>query len=348
MALIFTFLIVGMVSGYFYKNDKKLHYYADKIAVMSVYVLLIFMGCSTAQMDDFLEIFTDSGRIAIFLATFGMLGSILLTLPVYLYLKSHKSLFWSFFQKTMKTNENNPQPPQHCYISDSNGAKEKKTAHPVMELKTNQDTQKQDKKKAFKVSFILPLVFYFLGVLLGFSVFKSHSGSFDELVLYTLYVLLFFIGITIGKLNVVELLKRYHVFILLIPFLALLGSLLGGLFVNQVFAFSKLRECLSINAGMGYYSISAIINKSFLGDKVGLIALFTNLIRETFTMLCCYHLVKIFGPLAPISTGGATTMDTTLPFIRQNTSPEYALIAFINGIVLTIVVPPLTSFIATC
>jgi len=135
--------------------------------------------------------------------------------------------------------------------------------------------------------------------------------------------------------------------ILLIPFLALMGSLVGALLVNHIFALSKAKECLSINAGMGYYSISAIINKSFLGDQIGLIALLTNLFRETATMLFCPFLVRIFGPLAPISTGGATTMDTCLPFIRKNTCPEYALIAFFNGVILTVVVPPLTSFIAS-
>ena len=320
-----------MLVGYVYKQDDVLQQRSDQISLICVYVLLVLMGMSTSQNEEFIQIFTDSGKISILLALFGMLGSIVCTLPVYLFLKKKKKNVWGFLSLYS--------------VSDTTKSDAQDTAPPApkLELKINSSPPSE---KLFKKDFFYPLFCFIVGILLNLYILKINSDSLDNLVLYTLYGLLFFTGIGIGKLNIIDLFRRYHVLIIIIPFLALLGSLLGAVLVNYAFDFSRLRECLSINAGMSYYSISSVINKTYLGDQVGLIALLTNLIRETATMLFCYSLVRIFGPLAPISTGGASTMDTTLPFIRRNTSSEYSLIAFFNGVILTIVVPPLTTFIA--
>ena len=56
-------------------------------------------------------------------------------------------------------------------------------------------------------------------------------------------------------------------------------------------------------------------------------------------------LVKYFGKLAPIASGGATTSDTTLPVIMKYSGKEYVLGAVIQGIILTLLVPIIISFI---
>jgi len=63
----------------------------------------------------------------------------------------------------------------------------------------------------------------------------------------------------------------------------------------------------------------------------------------TFTTapILARHLFK----LAPISVGGATTMDTTLPIVTRFTGKEYAMICVFNGIVLTLSVPVLVPLI---
>jgi len=50
-------------------------------------------------------------------------------------------------------------------------------------------------------------------------------------------------------------------------------------------------------------------------------------------------LSKYFGKLAPIASGGATSIDTTLPIITRYSGKEYAVIAVFSGTVLTIIVP---------
>ncbi|MBN2521044.1 MAG: lysine exporter LysO family protein, partial [Bacteroidales bacterium] len=64
-----------------------------------------------------------------------------------------------------------------------------------------------------------------------------------------------------------------------------------------------------------------------------------------FTFIFTPLLVRYFGRLAPIASGGATSMDTSLPIITKFTGKEYAVISIYNGIVLSILVPVLITFI---
>jgi len=55
--------------------------------------------------------------------------------------------------------------------------------------------------------------------------------------------------------------------------------------------------------------------------------------------------VKFFGKLSPIASGGATSMDTTLPVIAKFSGREYAVISVFSGVVLTILVPFIITLI---
>jgi uncharacterized membrane protein YbjE (DUF340 family) len=50
-------------------------------------------------------------------------------------------------------------------------------------------------------------------------------------------------------------------------------------------------------------------------------------------------MLKFFGKLAPISAGGATTMDTTLPVITKYSGQEFVVIALFHGMIIDFSVP---------
>jgi uncharacterized membrane protein YbjE (DUF340 family) len=74
-------------------------------------------------------------------------------------------------------------------------------------------------------------------------------------------------------------------------------------------------------------------------------ALLSNILREIITLLATPILVLYFGKLAGIASGGATSMDTTLPVITRYSGKEWSIIAVFSGVVLTILVPFLVTFI---
>lgn len=79
----------------------------------------------------------------------------------------------------------------------------------------------------------------------------------------------------------------------------------------------------------------------FLGIALGytLRTRLANIIREMITLLVTPLLAKWFGPLAPISSGGATTMDTTLPIITQTVGQRYVALSIYHGFVTDFTVP---------
>jgi uncharacterized membrane protein YbjE (DUF340 family) len=67
--------------------------------------------------------------------------------------------------------------------------------------------------------------------------------------------------------------------------------------------------------------------------------------REFITLIGTPLLARYFGRLAPIASGGATSMDTTLPVITRSVGTDYAVISVVNGVVLTALVPLLITAI---
>lgn len=73
-------------------------------------------------------------------------------------------------------------------------------------------------------------------------------------------------------------------------------------------------------------------------------ALLANISRELITLLCAPLLARWFGRLAPISAGGATTMDTTLPIITRVSGSRYVILSVFHGFTVDFSVPFLVTF----
>ncbi|MGL5957681.1 MAG: lysine exporter LysO family protein, partial [Phocaeicola sp.] len=93
----------------------------------------------------------------------------------------------------------------------------------------------------------------------------------------------------------------------------------------------------------GYYSLSSIFITEYRGAELGTVALISNILREIITLLCAPLLVRWFGKLAPISAGGATTMDTTLPIITRTAGEELVVLSIFHGFVVDFSVPFLVT-----
>lgn len=187
---------------------------------------------------------------------------------------------------------------------------------------------------------------YFVGLFVGMFVEIPKGIIESDLSTYVLCFLLFFIGISIGfDLSAFKSIKKIGYKIILVPLGIIIGSLLGGstilFFANDL----NLKELFAISSGYGYYSLSSIYITKLCGDMPGILALMTNIVRELFTLLFAPFLVSFFGKLAPIASGGATSMDTTLPIIIRSSGKEFSIISVFSGVVLTISVPFIIPFI---
>jgi len=80
------------------------------------------------------------------------------------------------------------------------------------------------------------------------------------------------------------------------------------------------------------------------GAELGTIALMYNIFRELAALIGAPLLYRMFGPLAPISQGGATTGDTTLPIIAGCCGNRFVPLSIFHGFALDFTVPFLVPF----
>jgi uncharacterized membrane protein YbjE (DUF340 family) len=192
---------------------------------------------------------------------------------------------------------------------------------------------------------LIILAFFATGLLLG------NSGKIPDLLIKTdfsmiaLYVLMTLVGIGIGAdKNSWSVIKDLKLKILLVPAGVIVGTLAGSFIASWFLSEIQLKEVLAIGSGFGYYSLSSIFITKLSGETLGVTALLSNIMREVFTLLATPVLVQHFGKLAGIASGGATSMDTTLPVICRYSGKEWGIISIFSGIVLTVLVPFMVTF----
>lgn len=197
--------------------------------------------------------------------------------------------------------------------------------------------------KVMKGSLIV-VGFFVIGLLDGIEKMVPSWLLDGDVSFVALCGLLLFVGLGIGlnpemKKEVRSLSPRMA----LLPVVTIIGSWLGALLIWTVLH-RTLSDCMAINSGFAYYSLSSIFITEYRGAELGTIALLANIIREMLTLLGAPLMARWFGPLAPISAGGATTMDTTLPILSQTVGQRYIALSIYHGFVVDFTVPFLVSW----
>ncbi len=191
---------------------------------------------------------------------------------------------------------------------------------------------------------IIIVSFFIVGTILGLYGLIPSFILESNLSYYALCGLMFCVGISIGcNPSTIKNFKTLDPRIALLPLMTIVGTLFGCI-VACIFTGRPFADYLAIGSGFGYYSLSSIFITEYKGAELGTIALLSNITREIIALLSAPFLVKYFGKLAPISVGGATTMDTTLPIITQYSGQQFVITSIYHGFLVDLSVPFLVSF----
>ncbi len=173
-----------------------------------------------------------------------------------------------------------------------------------------------------------------------------------DVTMWILYALMLQVGISIGSdSRLKEILRTLSPRLLLLPIATIVGTLVATFAVSFLLSRWSAAEVLAVGSGMGYYSLSSILITSLkeptvgavVAAELGTIALIANIFREMMTLVFAPLMVRWFSPLGPISAGGATTMDVTLPVITRISGREWVFVSIVHGIVVDFSVPFLVS-----
>ena len=185
--------------------------------------------------------------------------------------------------------------------------------------------------------------FFILGIVCGLMGWLPSLD--DNLSFLTLCALLFCVGMTVGNnTTLLKSFKRLDPRLMLLPLMTIIGTLAATAVAALGLPHRSLTDCLAVGSGFGYYSLSSILITQYRGPDLGTVALLANIIREVITLLGAPLMVRYCGPLAPISSGGATTMDTTLPIITRTSDEDFVILSLFHGFLVDFSVPFRVSF----
>lgn len=186
------------------------------------------------------------------------------------------------------------------------------------------------------------------GVVVGLFRFVPDTFIHSDYSSWALYLLMLLVGISIGAdPNSLVAIRQVRLKILIVPLVTIMGTTLGVAAVYLLLADIDFYDALAVGYGFGYYSLSSIFITELRGEELGVVALLANVMREVITLLAAPLFAMLFGKIAPIVSGGATSMDTTLPIISKASGKEFVMISLFHGIVLTILVPFLVTLALT-
>jgi uncharacterized membrane protein YbjE (DUF340 family) len=160
----------------------------------------------------------------------------------------------------------------------------------------------------------------------------------DQLFTFALIALIFVFGFSFAlDKNAVEKIRKTGFRIMVFPVLVAIGSLVGGLVAGLILQIS-LGGAMAVSSGFGWYTLSGPMLGELLGAKWGTLGFTANFFRELLTIITIPLMVKL-DRYAPVASGGGTTMDTTLGVIVRYCGKDTLILAFSNGLMLSIIAP---------
>lgn len=182
-----------------------------------------------------------------------------------------------------------------------------------------------------------------IGVVAGYvnnnlATFVASNLVTDYLFNASLFALLFVMGLSFGiDKEAVAKLRSKGLRILVVPVVVALGSILGGLIGGLILRLN-IYASMAVAAGYGWYTLTGPLMKSILGTQWAAMGFAVNFLRELLTIITVSLMVKV-DKYAPIASGGATTMDTTLPVIVRYCGSDVLVTAFSSGFALSMIAP---------
>lgn len=185
------------------------------------------------------------------------------------------------------------------------------------------------------------------GLLFGYLFLDTGVKDILDLILMSaLDVMIFIAGIEIGSnRGILKRICNVHsaLLALAIPLAVACGSICGALLLGHIAGLSAY-DSLLVGGGLGWYSFSSVVISAMYSTEIGTVAFLANMMREISGFFLIPLLVRVHKFLA-LAPSGAATMDSGLPVVIKYTNLHVGMYSFINGLVLTLIVPVLISWL---
>lgn len=355
MFIVILFIFLGILSGVLCRKlstgacislTDVAERWQGRIVTWLIWLLLFLLGIEVGSNEMIVRSLPTLGVEALLLSTAATLGCCVLAWALWRVSKNN-STQENAKKETLETlTEEISSDKKSSAEEETSAVEEETSADKEGNPAENKGLQGSSLLRGLKVmkGSLIVVGFFVIGLLGGIEKMVPSWLLDGDVSFVALCGLLLFVGLGIGlnpemKKEVRSLSPRMA----LLPVVTIIGSWLGALLIWTVLH-RTLSDCMAINSGFAYYSLSSIFITEYRGAELGTIALLANIIREMLTLLGAPLMARWFGPLAPISAGGATTMDTTLPILSQTVGQRYVALSIYHGFVVDFTVPFLVSW----
>lgn len=355
MFIVILFVFLGILSGVFCRKlstgacislTDVVARWQGRIVTWLIWLLLFLLGIEVGSNEMIVRSLPTLGVEALLLSSAATLGCCVLAWALWRVSKDHTAQENAKKEALATVTEEVSSGKKSSAEEETSADKEETSADKEGNPAEKEGLQESSLLRGLKVmkGSLIVVGFFVIGLLGGIEKMVPAWLLDGEVSFVALCGLLLFVGLGIGlnpeiKKEVRSLSPRMA----LLPVVTIIGSWLGALLIWTVLH-RTLSDCMAINSGFAYYSLSSIFITEYRGAELGTIALLANIIREMLTLLGAPLMARWFGPLAPISAGGATTMDTTLPILSQTVGQRYVALSIYHGFVVDFTVPFLVSW----
>lgn len=355
MFIVILFIFLGILSGVLCRKlstgacislTDVAERWQGRIVTWLIWLLLFLLGIEVGSNEMIVRSLPTLGVEALLLSSAATLGCCVLAWALWRVSKDHTAQENAKKEALATVTEEVSSEKKLCAEEETSAVEEETSADKEGKPAENKGLQGSSLLRGLKVmkGSLIVVGFFVIGLLGGIEKMVPAWLLNGEVSFVALCGLLLFVGLGIGlnpemKKEVRSLSPRMA----LLPVVTIIGSWLGALLIWTVLH-RTLSDCMAINSGFAYYSLSSIFITEYRGAELGTIALLANIIREMLTLLGAPLMARWFGPLAPISAGGATTMDTTLPILSQTVGQRYVALSIYHGFVVDFTVPFLVSW----
>lgn len=349
----FTVLFItfsGIALGYLMRRMKWLSALSRSIS-WTIWLLLFFFGLQVGANEQVVSNLDTLGLKALVISAAGSLGSCIVAWALYKFVFSKGGLPLS--AEELQENSSAGQPQENNPVGQFQG--KDSAGEPQQENITVHSQDKSFGWGQFLGGFVV-VAFFAAGCVCGWLSFLPQWLTDGDFSMYVLYLLMIQVGISIGSdKRLKEILISLRPKLLLLPIGTIVGTLIFAAAISLFISDMSLADSLAVGAGFGYYSLSSVLITQIkepqvgavIAAQLGTIALMANIMREVMTLLFSPLLYRVFGKLAPISIGGATSLDSTLPVITSVCGTHLAFISIFHGVLVDFSVPFLVTFFAS-
>lgn len=294
-------IFIALLIGYFFIPLKNKHIgLVNKLIDLQVIIIIAIMGYN-------FSIFTKNNDVIFKVINLSLLYTVIIFLTNIIALFILCNINKSLKQKYIKNN-----------ISDSSGL----TNRFILIIKSSK--------------YILYLIFgYILGEIFNIKI----TEYLDNIVFIILICLMFTIGaqLKLEEIPLSRIIKNKDAFI--ISIVVILASILPALFI-PLFLPISIKESVMISSGLGWYSLSGVLNSNFIGEYYGIATFLIDFIREVIA-IALIPIVKKYLSIEMVGYSANTAMDFSLPVIKDTHGIEIVPLAISVGLIMALMTPTL-------